>query len=110
MSFISVNQLLKAIAVVREAEPAMTTAQLHVFLHIMQEPGLSATDLIERTGQNMSSMSRNIRGLSDWQEPTKPGLDLIVWETDRMNRRAKVAHLNQRGKELERLIKEALGQ
>lgn len=79
-----------------------------VFLEIAREEGLSVTQIIQRTGLSQASASRNCRGLTKWQTPTKEGLDLCEFHPCPVDFRSKLLYLNDKGRHLVSRLEEAM--
>jgi DNA-binding MarR family transcriptional regulator len=90
----------RCIQLVRLVDDSMPVQTCAVFLTVAANEGISINELADRCGLAGSSASRNVAALSDWHWLKKPGLGLVVIETDRMDLRKKTVRLTPKGKAL----------
>ena len=101
-------QLFKAIEEFRAIDPEMPSQSAALFLYSAIYPGCTMTDLQTNLGMSQASCSRNVSALSEWHRLEKPGLGLIAATPDPMERRRKVVHLTDKGKQLAVSLTEAV--
>ncbi|HHJ3231254.1 TPA: MarR family winged helix-turn-helix transcriptional regulator [Vibrio parahaemolyticus] len=99
---------LKLSAVLREYIPDSTPNGFAIFMVVAQREGLAAGDLVDALDMPKSTISRNLKKLSDRFSPHKEGLDLIRLEHDDADYRVRRAFLTERGKEFLANITRAL--
>lgn len=75
----------------------MPMQQAATLLQIALEPGITVTDLAEKTGLTMASASRNIEVLGPWQPKREIGMGLIQNDYSDEDRRKKTLTLTAKG-------------
>jgi len=103
-----IRSLLEVISVMKELQVDLPLNQLEAFLVVTREEGLAVRDYHARTGQPFSSMSRNIRVLTDNATPTRSGYGLVEIREALHDRRSRAPFLLDKGKELGLKIDEIL--
>jgi DNA-binding MarR family transcriptional regulator len=93
----------------REMNEAITPQQIEILFEIASQPGLTQQELANRTGMALSSISRNLMALGEWNRSGKPGLSLVETADDPAERRRQIAFLTPKGRSLVRRILEQLG-
>lgn len=71
---------------------------LSIFINIARFQGCSGKEVADSLGLPLSTVSRNTAKLSKWEKHKVAGLDLIVNDTDPMDRRRRVLTLTPKGK------------
>lgn len=71
---------------------------LSIFIHIARYPGCSGKEVADNLGLPLSTVSRNIAKLSEWEKHKVAGLNLIINDTDPMDRRRRVLTLTSKGR------------
>lgn len=93
----------------RKVYPDFPLPMVLVFLEICQNPdGITVNQVRQRTGLTQSSASRHCRGLTKRMTPTREGLDLCEYIPDPHDFRSKLIVLNDKGKELENALEQAV--
>ncbi|AFC58271.1 MarR family winged helix-turn-helix transcriptional regulator [Vibrio cholerae] len=96
---VELSRGLKLSAVLREYIPDSTPNGFAIFMVVAQREGLAAGDLVDALDMPKSTISRNLKKLSDRFSPRQEGLDLIRLEHDNADYRVRRAFLTKRGKE-----------
>jgi DNA-binding MarR family transcriptional regulator len=103
MNINQINQLQKAMRVLRDVYPDMSLNMAMTFLEVAKGNGTHTTDIEKAIGITQSAASRNLRFFDKFQSAQKAGQDLFTMSTS-TDLRTKVRHLNPKGKEvLERI-------
>ncbi|KGK42288.1 hypothetical protein LH51_08635 [Nitrincola sp. A-D6] len=100
--------LIKVANVLREIKVDLPLTQLHVLLTVIREEGLSARDIEKRVGQPKSSVTRNIRVLTERASAERKGLGLCEYRCDTADIRVKNIYLTEEGKQIARKLEEVL--
>lgn len=103
-----IQALLKVVNELREVKVDLPLTQLHILLTVFREEGLSAGEVERRVGQPKSSVTRNIRVLTDRATADRKGLGLCETRHDTADIRIKNIYLTQEGKALAARIDEIL--
>jgi len=93
-----VNVSLSAVKAFREQGEYITIQQMEVLYEIALKPAITMQELMHNTGLALSSISRNISALSDWQSVGKPGLGFVETIEDPEERRRKICFLTVKGR------------
>ncbi len=93
----------------REMNEAIAPQQIEILFEIASQPGLTQQELANRTGMALSSISRNLMALGEWNRSGKPGLSLIETADDPEERRRHIAFLSPKGRSLVHRILQQLG-
>lgn len=88
-----------ALEEVRAVDPEMQAQQLHCFVEVAKQPGVSYEEVMKKTGIATGSISRNMAALSDLSNAYKgqPGKGLIRIREAADDRRKKVGEVAPRG-------------
>lgn len=94
------NQLMRALEILRDLDSDMPLAQAMCLLLIAQHEGLSLKELADRAGIGMASASRYVAyfGKPSPSLGHKTGLGLVVATEDPLERRKKTISLTGRGR------------
>ncbi|MBM6582903.1 winged helix-turn-helix transcriptional regulator [Microvirga sp. BT689] len=76
---------------------AIAPQQIEILFEIASQPGLTQQELANRTGMALSSISRNLMALGEWNRSGKPGLSLVETADDPNERRRQIAFLSPKG-------------
>lgn len=93
----SVYGAIRFLAALREVDPFIPTQMAECLLTVALQPGLTMSELSDRTGLAQSSCSRNIAALSKWHRLGKEGHDLVEAMEDPHERRRKIIFLTPKG-------------
>jgi DNA-binding MarR family transcriptional regulator len=93
----------------REINEAIAPQQIEILFEIASQPGLTQQELANRTGMALSSISRNLMALGEWNRSGKPGLSLVETADDPEERRRQIAFLSPKGRSLVHRILQQLG-
>jgi DNA-binding MarR family transcriptional regulator len=93
----------------REMNEAIAPQQIEILFEIASQPGLTQQELANRTGMALSSISRNLMALGEWNRSGKPGLSLVETADDPEERRRHIAFLSPKGRSLVHRILQQLG-
>ena len=96
------QQLRDALGKLHALHPEITVAQAMTFLEIAMKPGISVSELQEKTKATQSCVSQRIRRLSS-RESVKGCLGLIQTAIDKRNESFRKISLSKHG---ERLIRQ----
>ena len=103
-----VEQLLEAINLIRILDREVPAQVLACFFYVASHDNCHKQALEEELDMPTASASRNTDWLSKAHRLNKPGLDLIIKETDPSNRRRVTLRLSPKGKMLIKQLKEVL--
>lgn len=103
-----VNKLMRALDTIRALDPDIPSQTIVTFLVAMDHEGETISEIRDRLGMSTSSASRNIAALTDWHRLRKPGLNLLVTETDPMNRRTRRVFLTVKGRQVSKLLRDIM--
>lgn len=93
----NLNPLSDIFAACRAVHPAMTMAQLQVFLFFVIHPGITFREVGNRTGLKEGSVSRNLAILGQHGNRTTEALGLLFNEVDDSDRRLRIPILAPKG-------------
>lgn len=92
----------------KELDKEMPVQQMQVLFYISTHDQCVQRDMITALGLKPTSASRNIAALSKWYKPDVPGLGLVTWVDDLIDRRSKRLMLTAEGRKLMASIAETL--
>jgi DNA-binding MarR family transcriptional regulator len=101
-------QLQRTVAVVRKEAPELPTQQLHVFMVVALDEGLTTKDIEKRCGMTNASASRNTQALYKMAGAGRLGLGWLTWEPSMQDGRVRQVYLSPKGKEILALIEAAM--
>lgn len=84
----------------RQLDPTMPLQLAYTFLLCAIYEGESVGDIAKRAGFAMSTTSRHILDLGEYDRKKEPGYDLVETRVDPMELRRKTIHLTPKGKNL----------
>ncbi len=87
----------------------MSADRILTLLCVAINPDIRMIDVAEKTGQSVSSASRNLMALGPRQRPGVPGIDLIERYENPKNYKETLHRLNKRGERLMNNILNMLG-
>ncbi len=96
----ALKRLTDAIRELRNFSAVLNLQAAHILLLVAEDPGITSKEIAKKTGLSQSSCSRNISLLSEINRLGKPGLNLVKSMEDPEERRRKIVHLTEKGKEL----------
>lgn len=96
---IALRQFLKGIQTIRKIAPEMRIHTIQVFLEIALNEEISSQTIMRKVGIQQSSCSRNLTALSETISKGRPGLGLVEYREDHMERRRKLTRLTSKGHE-----------
>lgn len=74
---IALRKQVKVIRAFREVQAKLPAQAMHAFLEVAMHEGISVTELSDKLGIPMSSTSRNVTMLSEWNRRGGEGMHLI---------------------------------
>jgi len=108
----NLKPILALTTVLREALGDPPLIVVHVFMTIMDKPGVSQTEIAKSLHMSKGAVSRTIsslRSIVHWdRRRERPGPDLIDERVDPVETRARKIYLNARGEQLAGAVKQAL--
>ena len=102
-----IQQLQKAMKVLRDVYPDMSLNMALTFLEVAKGAGTQTSDIEKMVGCTQSAASRNLRFFDKFQSAGKSGQDLFDMSTS-YDLRSKVRTLNAKGEEVLAKIESAL--
>ncbi len=105
----NVEAHLRLVKKFRELDPDISFSVAHVFLLVAEagDEGVSLTEIADKAGLGLSSVSRHAAFLGKINRQHEEGLNLIQTHEDPMERRRRLATLTGKGKAfMNQLIKE----
>lgn len=100
----ALSKALLIIDELRQVDIKMPVQMAYVFLSIAREPGLSLSDLMQRTGLSLASVSHIVANLGRRHELGTPGYDLVITEEDPFQPRSKLVRLTEKGEAVAKRI------
>lgn len=100
MKLSTLLQLQRMVAAVRKEAPELPTQQLHVFVTVALNEGLTTKDIEKRCGMTNASASRNTQALYKMAGAGREGLGWLNWEPSLMDGRVREVYLSDKGKEV----------
>jgi DNA-binding MarR family transcriptional regulator len=100
------NKLINILQLFREYENDIPVGTMLCFLHLMDKPGLTVSQVVSSLDMSKQSASRNLRNLTHRARPGKAGIDVARVEPDEHDYRVQCWHLNERGESLAKKIKQ----
>lgn len=94
------QQILSALNAARRVEPEMTVSQLVVLLLVASYPGRPMTNIQDKLGMTVSSVSRIVARLSSVKSGGRVGLGLVSNEIDDTHRSRRIITLTAAGQRL----------
>jgi len=82
----------------REASEYSTPQQVQILYEVALKPGITMQELMQNTGLALSSISRNLAALGEWQSAGKPGMNFLETIEDPEERRRKIVFLTPKGR------------
>jgi DNA-binding MarR family transcriptional regulator len=92
--------MIQFLKTLREIDEQMPPQMAQCLLVVAQSPGLTYQEISKRTGLALSSVSRNIMALGEWNRRGEPGYGLVEAIDDLRERRRKIAFLTIKGRNL----------
>lgn len=106
----SVDRVLRIVRKFRELDPDASFAVAQVLLLVASagDEGVSLTDIADKAGLGLSTVSRHVAHLGKINRHHQEGLNLIQTHEDPMERRRRLATLTGKGRAfMNQLLKEA---
>lgn len=95
-----INDLLKAVALLRAKNPKMTLQQLSALLLVAHEEGEQVSTYAKRAGMAQGVMTRHLFDLGDFNRSREEGLGLVEQRPDLNDRRSHLTYLTHAGRGL----------
>lgn len=102
------NDMIQVLQIFREYENDIPVGTMLCFLKLMDEPGLTVSQVVQTLDMSKQSASRNLRNLTHRARPGKDGIDVAITTPAPEDYRIQCWTLNERGEELAKRIKQAL--
>jgi DNA-binding MarR family transcriptional regulator len=99
------DRFIKVLQLFREYENDIPVGTILCFLKLMDEPGLTVSQVTDRLDMSKQSASRNMRNLTHRARPGKAGIDVARVQPDEQDYRVQCWSLNERGEALAARIK-----
>lgn len=99
------SSVIKVIQEFRKYDSDIPIGTVLCFLQLMEEPGLTVSQAIERVKLSKQSASRNLNNLTHRARRDKEGLNLARTERDPNDYRITVWYLNEEGQKLAEAIR-----
>ena len=96
--------IYQLIAVFRDVEKDMPMSMAVIFVWVSLNEGKTQVDLRNALGMPSATSSRNLAALSKVHRLGKEGHNLIKWEENPEDRRAKLLYLTTKGKALTKTL------
>lgn len=103
------RKLLSLIEEFRKIDQEMQAQMMVVFLTIAGAQGLTQKDIVQRTGMDPSSVSRNVQSLSVEGRRGKAGHNLVSFQVDAVDARQKRNYLTPQGIRVYNTLIQTLG-
>lgn len=107
----TLDKLLKIVSKFRQLDPELSFPEAHVLLivSLADSSGISLTDIADKAGLGLSTVSRHVSYLGKINRKHEEGLNLIQTHEDPMERRRRLATLTGKGRAfVNQLMKEAI--
>ena len=99
--FNDLDGYLDFISIIETVDPEMQIQRLKTFILVARYPELNTQQLAKKAGMTISSMSRNLSSLGEWNPLTKrEGYGLICGRDLQDDRRNKIHILTKKGQEI----------
>ena len=104
------GSVLRAVEAMRGLHKSLELSNILVFLYVCENEGLSVSELAQVTGYSKGTASRALRALLERDAPQSlpPGLGLVAFEGNPLDRRGKSIWLTERGVRLRSQIDESI--
>lgn len=94
----NVNRWMQGLEVFRAIEPTMPTQLVYTFLMVATHEGITATEIMQKSGFKLSTLSRHLLDLGRRNRMKQPGYELVEPRQDDTDIRRKLLYLTPKGR------------